>query len=92
MAGLKIKPLADRVVIEPEQADEKTISGIIIPDTAQEKPQRGKVVAVGTGTSDEKMEVKKGDSVLYGKFSGTEVSIDGTDYLIMRQSDILAVV
>lgn len=92
MAGLKIKPLADRVVIEPEQADEKTISGIIIPDTAQEKPQRGKVVAVGTGTADEKMEVKNGDSVLYGKFSGTEVSIDGTDYLIMRQSDILAVV
>ena len=92
MAGLKIKPLADRVVIEPEQADEKTISGIIIPDTAQEKPQRGKVVAVGTGTSDEKMEVKKGDSVLYGKFSGTEVSIDGSDYLIMRQSDILAIV
>ena len=92
MAGLKIKPLADRVVIEPEQADEKTISGIIIPDTAQEKPQRGKVMAVGTGTADEKMEVKKGDSVLYGKFSGTEVSIDGTDYLIMRQSDILAVI
>ncbi|MDX2443243.1 MAG: co-chaperone GroES [Bacteroidales bacterium] len=92
MAGLKIKPLADRVVIEPEQADEKTISGIIIPDTAQEKPQRGKVVAVGTGTADEKMEVKKGDSVLYGKFSGTEVSIDGNDYLIMRQSDILAVI
>lgn len=92
MAGLKIKPLADRVVIEPEQADEKTISGIIIPDTAQEKPQKGKIVAVGSGTADEKMEVKKGDSVLYGKYSGTEVSIDGTDYLIMRQSDILAII
>ena len=92
MAGLKIKPLADRVVIEPEKADEKTISGIIIPDTAQEKPQKGKVVAVGSGTADEKMEVKKGDFVLYGKYSGTEISIDGTDYLIMRQSDILAII
>lgn len=92
MAGLKIKPLADRVVIEPEKADEKTISGIIIPDTAQEKPQKGKIVAVGVGTADEKMEVKKGDSVLYGKYSGTEISIDGTDYLIMRQSDILAII
>ena len=92
MADVKIKPLADRVLIEPTAAEEKTASGIIIPDTAQEKPQRGKVVAVGTGTADEKMEVKKGDSVLYGKFSGTEVSIDGNDYLIMRQSDILAVI
>jgi len=92
MAGLKIKPLADRVVIEPEKADEKTISGIIIPDTAQEKPQKGKIVAVGVGTADEKMEVKTGDSVLYGKYSGTEISIDGTDYLIMRQSDILAII
>ena len=74
MAGIKIKPLADRVVIEPEKAEEKTISGIIIPDTAKEKPQKGKVVAVGAGTNDEKMEVKKGDTVLYGKYSGTEIN------------------
>ena len=92
MANVKIKPLADRVLIEPMQAEEKTASGIIIPDTAKEKPQKGTVVAVGPGTTDEKMEVKKGDVVLYGKYSGTEISVDGTDYLIMKQSDILAVV
>ena len=92
MASLKIKPLADRVLIEPMQAEEKTASGIIIPDTAKEKPQKGTVVAVGPGTTDEKMEVKKGDLVLYGKYSGTEISVDGTDYLIMKQSDILAIV
>ena len=92
MSKINIKPLGDRVVVFPEPAEEKTSSGIIIPDTAKEKPQRGKVVAVGSGTSDEKMEVKEGDLVLYGKYSGTEITIDGTDYLIMRQSDILAVV
>jgi len=92
MANVKIKPLADRVLIEPMQAEEKTASGIIIPDTAKEKPQKGTVVAVGPGTADEKMEVKKGDMVLYGKYSGTEISIDGTDYLIMKQADILAIV
>jgi len=92
MANVKIKPLADRVLIEPMQAEEKTASGIIIPDTAKEKPQKRTVVAVGPGTADEKMEVKKGDMVLYGKYSGTEISIDGTDYLIMKQADILAIV
>ena len=92
MADVKIKPLADRVLIEPMQAEEKTASGIIIPDTAKEKPQKGTVVAVGPGTTDEKMEVKKGDVVLYGKYSGTEISVDGNDYLIMKQSDILAVI
>ncbi len=92
MADVKIKPLADRVLIEPMQAEEKTASGIIIPDTAKEKPQKGTVIAVGPGTTDEKMEVKKGDVVLYGKYSGTEISVDGKDYLIMKQSDILAIV
>ncbi len=92
MEKIKIKPLGDRVVILPVPAEEKTSSGIIIPDTAQEKPQRGTVVAAGNGTGDEKMELKTGDNVLYGKYSGTEISIDGKDYLIMRQSDILAIV
>ena len=92
MADVKIKPLADRVLIEPMQAVEKTASGIIIPDTAKEKPQKGTVVAVGPGTSDEKMEVKKGDVVLYGKYSGTEITVDNKDYLIMKQADILAIV
>jgi chaperonin GroES len=92
MADIKIKPLADRVLIEPVEAEEKTASGIIIPDTAREKPQKGTVVAVGPGTSDEKMEVKKGDIVLYGKYSGTEISIDENDYMIMKQSDILAII
>ncbi len=92
MSEVKIKPLADRVLVEPEAAEEKTASGIIIPDSAKEKPQKGTVVAVGPGTKDENMEVKKGDTVLYGKYSGTELSVDGNDYLIMRQSDILAVI
>jgi chaperonin GroES len=92
MAGLNIKPLADRVVVEPAPAEEKTASGIIIPDTAKEKPQRGNVVAVGGGKKDEPMTVKEGDTVLYGKFSGTEISIEGKDYLIMRESDIFAIV
>jgi len=92
MAEVKIKPLADRVLIEPMQAEEKTASGIIIPDTAKEKPQKGTVIAVGPGTKDEKMEVKVGDVVLYGKYAGTELSINGKDYLMMRQTDILAVI
>ena len=91
MTQVKIKPLADRVLVEPQAAEEKTASGIIIPDSAKEKPQRGKIVAVGPGTKDEKMEVKEGDIVLYGKYAGTELSIDGKDYL-MRQSDVLAVI
>ena len=90
--GVNIKPLADRVLIEPMQAETKTASGIIIPDNAKEKPQRGKVVAVGNGTKDEPMTVKVGNTVLYGKFAGTELKLDGTDYLIMRESDILAIV
>ena len=92
MADVKIKPLADRVLVEPMQAEEKTASGIIIPDTAKEKPSKGKVVAVGKGTKDEEMQVKAGDVVLYGKYAGTELNIDGKDYLMMRQSDILAVI
>ena len=90
--ALKIKPLADRVLIEPMAAETKTASGIIIPDTAKEKPQKGKVVAVGSGTKDEKMTVTVGDTVLYGKYAGTELKLDGQDYLIMRESDILAIV
>ncbi|HJZ41243.1 MAG TPA: co-chaperone GroES [Bacteroidales bacterium] len=92
MSEVKIKPLADRVLVKPQEAEAKTASGIIIPDSAKEKPQRGKVVAVGSGTKDDKMEVKVGDVVLYGKYSGTEISVDGKDYLIMKQSDILAIV
>jgi len=91
MSKLSIKPLADRVVIEPAVAEEKTAFGIIIPDTAKEKPQRGTVVAVGSGKKDEPLTVKVGDSVLYGKYSGTEINIDGVDYLIMKESDIFAV-
>ncbi|CAI8157868.1 MAG: co-chaperone GroES [Flavobacteriaceae bacterium] len=90
--ALKIKPLADRVLIEPMAAETKTASGIIIPDNAKEKPQKGKVVAVGSGTKDEKMTVNVGDTVLYGKYAGTELKFDGQDYLIMRESDILAIV
>lgn len=89
---LKIKPLADRVLIEPMAAETKTASGIIIPDNAKEKPQKGKVIAVGNGTKDEKMTVSKGDTVLYGKYAGTELKLDGQDYLIMRESDIFAIV
>lgn len=90
--ALNIKPLADRVLVEPSPAEDKTASGIIIPDTAKEKPQRGKVVAVGPGKKDEPTTVAIGDTVLYGKYSGTEISIDGSDYLIMRESDILAII
>lgn len=92
MAKLKIKPLADRVLVEPMAAETKTASGIIIPDTAKEKPQKGKVVAVGPGTKDENMTVSVGDTVLYGKYSGTELKLEGNDYLMMRESDILAIV
>tara|TARA_Y100001958_G_scaffold135377_1_gene106543 strand:- start:1275 stop:1553 length:279 start_codon:yes stop_codon:yes gene_type:complete len=92
MSKLKIKPLADRVVVSPLEAETKTASGIIIPDTAKEKPQKGTVAAVGSGTKDDPITVKVGDTVLYGKYSGTELKLDGTDYLIMRESDILAIV
>jgi chaperonin GroES len=92
MAQVKVKPLADRVLVEPAAAEQKTAGGIIIPDTAKEKPQRGTVVAVGTGKKDEPLTVKEGDLVLYGKYSGTEINIDGKDYLIMRESDILAII
>ena len=92
MAKVKIKPLADRVLIEPAAAEEKTAGGIIIPDTAKEKPQKGTVVAVGPGKKDEPITVKIGDVVLYGKYAGTEITIDGTNYLIMRESDIVAII
>ena len=88
---MNIKPLADRVLILPMAAEEKTIGGIIIPDTAKEKPLQGKVVAVGNGTQDEKMVIAVGDQVLYGKYSGTELEYEGEKYLIMRQSDVLAI-
>ena len=90
--SVSLKPLADRVLVEPAAAEEKTASGIIIPDTAKEKPQRGKVVAAGAGKKDEPMTVKVGDNVLYGKYAGTEITIEGQDLLIMRESDILAIV
>ncbi|MDR0726207.1 MAG: co-chaperone GroES [Prevotellaceae bacterium] len=90
--AVNIKPLADRVLIEPKEAEEKTASGLYIPNTAKEKPQRGTVIAAGPGKKDEPMEVKVGDEVLYGKYSGTEISVDSKDYLIMRVSDILAIV
>jgi len=92
MGKIKIKPLADRVVVQPSAAEEKTKGGIIIPDSAKEKPQEGEIVAVGGGKKDEPITVKVGDKVLYGKYSGTEISIDGSDYLIMRESDIFAVI
>lgn len=92
MSKLTIKPLADRVLVEPLAAETKTASGLYIPDSAKEKPQQGTVVAVGKGTKDESMTVKVGDLVLYGKFSGTELKLDGNDYLIMRESDIFAIV
>jgi chaperonin GroES len=92
MSNLSIRPLADRVVVEPSAAEEKTAGGIIIPDTAKEKPQRGVIVAVGQGKKDEPLTVKVGDVVLYGKYSGTEVHFEGKDYLIMKESDIYAIV
>ncbi|MCH5213754.1 MAG: co-chaperone GroES [Muribaculaceae bacterium] len=87
---MKIQPLSDRVLIEPTAAEEVTASGIIIPDSAKEKPLRGTVLAVGNGTKDEEMVLKAGDSVLYGKYAGTEIELDGKKYLMMRQSDVLA--
>ncbi|MFQ3575687.1 MAG: co-chaperone GroES [Cytophagales bacterium] len=92
MANVNIKPLADRVLVEPAAAEEKTASGLFIPDTAKEKPQKGKIVAIGNGKKDEPLTVKVGDTVLYGKYAGTEINVDGKEYLIMRESDIFAVV
>ena len=89
---MNIKPLADRVLVKPVAAEEKTAAGIIIPDTAKEKPLKGQVLAIGNGTKDEEMVVKVGDTVLYGKYAGTELELDGEKYLIMRQSDILAII
>jgi chaperonin GroES len=89
--SVKFKPLADRVLVEPAPAEQKTASGIIIPDTAKEKPLNGKIVAVGSGKKDEPITVKVGDSILYGQYSGTEIKIDGKAYLIMRESDIYGV-
>ncbi|MCE1168111.1 MAG: co-chaperone GroES [Sphingobacteriia bacterium] len=88
---MTIKPLADRVLVLPSPAETRTSGGLIIPDTAKEKPLRGTIVAVGNGKKDEPMTVKEGDQVLYGKYAGTEISVDGTDYLIMKESDILAI-
>ncbi len=84
--------MADRVLVEPMESETKTASGIILPDSAKEKPQKGTVIAVGTGTADIKLTVKKGDVVLYGKYAGTEIQVDNKDYLIMRESDILAII
>ncbi len=92
MAKIKVKPLADRVLVEPAPAETKTSGGIIIPDTAKEKPMRGKIIAVGNGKPDEPMTVKAGDMVLYGKYAGTEINIEGEEYLIMRESDIYAII
>ncbi len=89
---MNIRPLADRVLIKPAAAEEKTVAGIIIPDSAKEKPLKGEVVAVGNGTKDEEMILKKGDQVLYGKYAGTEIELDSEKYLIMRQSDVLAII
>ena len=90
--ALKIQPLSDRVIVEPQEAETKTASGIYIPDSAKEKPQQGKVVAVGKGKKDHEMTVKVGDTVLYGKYSGTKLKFEGADYLIMREDDILAII
>ena len=92
MSKINIKPLADRVLVQPSEAETTTSSGIIIPDTAKEKPQRGKIVAVGPGTKENPVTLKAGDIVLYGKYSGTEVKIDGKDLLIMRESDVMGVI
>ena len=92
MAKINFKPNEDRVLIEPAEAETRTASGIFIPDTAKEKPQKGKVVAVGEGLKDKPVTVKVGDSILYGKYAGTEISIDGKEYLIMRNSDIFGII
>ena len=91
MKSFSLKPLADRVLVEAAAAEEKTAGGIIIPDTAKEKPQRGRIIAVGEGKKDEPLTVKVGDSVLYGKYAGTEITVEGKEYLIMRESDIFAI-
>ncbi|MDA9372665.1 co-chaperone GroES [Flavobacteriaceae bacterium] len=90
--GLKIQPLSDRVVVTPQAAETKTASGLYIPDSAKEKPQQGTIAAVGNGKKDHKMTVKVGDIVLYGKYAGTELKLDGKEYLIMREEDILAII
>jgi chaperonin GroES len=92
MSKVNIKPLADRVLVQPEAAEETTASGIIIPDTAKEKPMRGTIIAVGNGTKKQPMTVKAGDTVLYGKYAGTEITVNNVEYLIMRESDIFAIV
>lgn len=92
MSKVNIKPLADRVLVQPEAAEETTASGIIIPDTAKEKPMRGTIIAVGSGTKKQPMTVKAGDTVLYGKYAGTEITVKDIEYLIMRESDIFAIV
>ncbi|GAA4441484.1 co-chaperone GroES [Ravibacter arvi] len=92
LIDVKVQPLADRVLVEAAPAEEKTAFGIIIPDTAKEKPQRGTVVAVGPGKKDEPLTVKVGDTVLYGKYSGTELTVEGGEFLIMRESDIYAII
>lgn len=89
--AIKVKPLADRVLVKPAEVETKTAAGIIIPDTAKEKPVRGEVIAIGQGKKDEPITVKVGDMVLYGKYSGTEINVEGEDYLIMRESDIFAI-
>ncbi|MDR3219423.1 MAG: co-chaperone GroES [Dysgonamonadaceae bacterium] len=89
---MSIKPLADRVLVKPAAAEEKTVGGIIIPDSAKEKPLKGEVIATGNGTKDEEMVLKPGDNVLYGKYAGTEIELEGVQYLIMRQSDVLAII
>jgi chaperonin GroES len=90
--SVKIQPLADRVLVKPAAAEEKTVGGIIIPDSAKEKPLKGSVIAVGSGTKDEQMVLKAGDNILYGKYAGTEIELDGEQFLIMRQSDVLATI
>lgn len=92
MTKINVRPLADRVMVKPAEAETKTAAGIIIPDTAKEKPMKGEVVAVGPGKKDEPMTVKVGDTVLYGKYSGTEINVDSEEYLIMRESDIYAII
>ena len=89
---MNVKPLADRVLVKPAEAEEKTASGIIIPDSAKEKPLKGEIIAVGKGTKDEEMVLVQGDHVLYGKYAGTEIELNGEKYLIMRQSDVLAII
>lgn len=92
MSKVNIKPLADRVLVEPAAAETKTAGGIIIPDTAKEKPQKGTVIAVGPGKKDEPLTVKVGDKILYGKYGGTDITVEGKDYMIMRESDIYAII